>query len=333
MDTFKWGILGPGRIASSGFATAMKTISDAETFAVASKNVERASSFAKQFNIEKVYGSYSELLNNPDIDGVYVSVVNPFHYECAKAALNAGKPVLCEKPMALNFAQAKELIDLSRKKGIFLMEAMWTRFNPMHQKVDAWIESGRIGDIVTVQANFGFDVPWTDNDRHVDPALGGGALLDAGIYNILFALKYLGTEPATVNGIVSKYHTGVDERESIVLDFAGGKQAVLQSAINLDMPHDAYIFGTKGHIYMPYYWRGTRAVLRTRQPGPFLPYIEEEINVSFLGNGYEYEIMEAMRCVREGITESKIMPHRDTLAAAKIMTDLRLAWDIKYAGE
>jgi predicted dehydrogenase len=331
METFKWGLIGPGAIAGN-FAGAVKAIPDAEILAVASRNMERASGFAQKHGIKKAYDSYSKLLEDKDIDGIYVSLVNPFHYDIVKASLNAGKPVLCEKPLALNFTQAEDLVTLSEKKGVFLMEAMWTRFNPVYKYVDEWIKNDRIGDLVTIQASFGFDVPWADDDRHVDPKLGGGALLDAGIYNILFVIKYLGANPVSVKSAVSRYHTGIDGRESIILEFEGGKQAVLHSAVNLDMPNDAYLFGTKGHIYLPYYWRGIKAILRNPQPGPFLPYDEEEANISFQGNGYEYEVMEAMRCIRDRKFESETMPHKDTLGAAKIMTDLRRGWGVKYEG-
>ena len=330
-NKFKWGIIGAGNIART-FVNAINIIPNAEIQAVASRSIDRAKGFANEFGIKEYYDNYEELVSKPDIDGVYIATTNPYHYDAIILCLNNGKPVMCEKPMCLNSTQTEHVIKLAKEKGLFLMEAVWSRFLPIYKEIDKLIEEGEIGDIKVVKAAIGFSAPWADDDRHVDIKNGGGALLDVGIYNLAFACKYIGREPVEVVSSVAKYKTGVDETSTVILKYPDNKMAILTSSIAVMMPHDGYLFGTKGSISLPFYWRTEKAVL-SKFGKPFTPPQMITIEADFEGgNGYQYEIIDAMKRIRNGELESSYMPLADTLAISKIMTELRKEWGIVYEG-
>lgn len=328
---FHWGIMGPGKIAKA-FATAMKVVPNAKIGAVASHFIDKANAFADEFGIEKRYGNYEDFLADGDIDAVYIATTNPYHYDCIMACLNAGKPVMCEKPMCLNYKQTEAAIKLAREKGLFLMEAVWSRFLPVFKSVDTWLEQERIGRPELIKADFAFSAPFPEDDRHVDLKNGGGALLDVGVYNLAFAMKYFGNEPAEVISCATKYKTGVDGKSTVILKYADGKMAVLTCAFTVVMAHDATIYGSGGSIYLHDFWHPTKAQLN-KITRPFAPPEVEIAEAGFEdGNGYQYEIMEAIARIRAGELESPFISHADSLAMSRITTGLRKEWGVKYEG-
>lgn len=329
---FRWGVIGPGTIAHS-FAKAVAGCPDACISAVASHNHAKAVLYAHEYHIPTVYDNYEKLVADREIDAIYVANTNPFHYESIIMCLNEKKPVLCEKPMVLNTTQMQNVISLARKNKVFLMEALWSRFLPIYRVVDQWIESGKIGEILMLKADFGFRRPeWKENARHIDPQNGGGALLDVGVYNIALACKYLGNDPIETVSCLTKFNTGTDDKSVVLLRYENERMAVLTNSLNVMMPHDAEILGSEGSIILPFHWRGQKATL-IKYDQPFYPRIVESSDMDFEGqNGYQYEVMHAIKCIREGITESPMMTLEDSRAICKIMTDVRKAGGIRYPG-
>lgn len=323
--TFNWGIIGPGRIAGK-FADAVKVCPGARVFAVASRSAARADAFADRFGIECRYDNYEDLAADPRIDAVYIATTHPRHLDCVRICLNQCKAVVCEKPMTMNTWQTEQLISLARSKNAFLMEALWSRFLPVYRQVAGWIADGRIGDVQVLRAEFGFAMPWQDADRHVDPANGGGALLDVGVYNVALAVSLLGRDPSEISSQAALYRTGVDEKSSILLRYAGGAMAVLTGALTAQLPGEALISGTRGSIRIPQHWRAESAEL-------ILPEGQQSETVEAGyegGNGYQYEIMDVMARVRAGEKESPLMPLADSLAISRIMTVARGQWGLVY---
>ena len=318
----KWGILGPGGIAHS-FARGLSVIPDAELIAAGSRSIERASKFADEFDIPRRYGSYDELVSDADIDAIYVSTVHPFHKDCAILALKAGKAVICEKPLAVNVAQVKEMIDCARNEGKFLMEAMWTRFIPVMVKAREWIADGAIGEPRMLTADFGFRAGINPEGRLFNLDLAGGGLLDVGVYSIAMAYMIFGA-PSTVTSAAHIGEMGVDEQAAMLFGYDEGQIALLSCAVRTNTPQEARIMGTDGSIYMPNFWHGTKATLQTNGKEP------ENVEFPFEGNGYEYEAMEVMKCIREGKLESDIMPLSESLSIMETMDSLRARWGLKY---
>lgn len=324
----RWGIIGPGSISAT-FAKDLAAVEDAELVAVASRSSqERAKQFAEEFNVKRAYGTYEELVQDPEVDIVYIGTLHPQHYDSVKICLEAGKAVLCEKPFTINARQAEELINLAREKNIFLMEAMWTRYTPTMVKVREWIAEGLIGDVQLLQASFGFDTGNKPDGRLLNRELGGGALLDVGIYPVSLASMIFGQQPSKISSSVYIGETGVDERNSILFEYENGNKAVLNSAVRLNLVNDAYIYGTKGYIHVPNFWFAPSATLHVHG---------EEEPVNFVCDrktrGYDYEAREAMACLRAGKKESSIMPLDETLAILKTLDTLRSQWGLSYPSE
>lgn len=325
-DIIKWGIMGPGTIAHS-FAKGLDNIQDAEIYAVASHSVERAEKFAEEFNVKKAYGNYEDFLNDPEIDVVYISTTNQLHKDCVLMCLKAGKPVICEKPFTINAKDAKELINCARDSKVFLMEAMWTRYIPSIVKLREIIDNKDIGEITQVRADFCFKGNSDSKNRLLDLNLGGGALLDVGVYVVSFANMILGDKPLNVMSKAFVGPTGVDEQFSSILSYDNGKLAFLNAAINVEMPQDAYVIGTKGYIHIPNFWHGN--LLNVHVDGEN----EEILQLPYQSTGYNYEALEVMKCIREGKTESLIMPLDETLAIIETMDEMRKIWNLKYPFE
>lgn len=326
LQTIKWGILGPGWI-SSKFAADLAFAAGAELVAVGGRNLEKSEKFAKQFNIPRAYGSVDELAQDAEVDIVYVGTLHPIHKENVLELLRAGKAVVCEKPFTMNAAEAKEIIELARDKKVFLMEAMWTRFLPPIRKVMEWIAADKIGEVRLVKADFGFDIGWAPESRLLDPALGGGALLDAGIYPVSFASLIYGEAPAKIMSSARIGATGVDEQFSLLFEYEGGRTAALNGAVQLGMVSDAYIYGTKGHIHVPNFLFGKSASLHAKGA-------EAE---SFVDNrqaeGYAFEAEEAMNALREGRLESSIIPLDETLTIMSTLDEIRKQWGLRYPAD
>lgn len=323
---FRWGIMATGRI-SKQFAQDLKNhVPDAVLTAVGSRSKESADAFADQYGIPHRHTDYSDVANNPDVDVVYIGTPNNLHYENVKACLEAGKAVLCEKPFMLNSKQAQELVDLAQKKNVFLMEALWTRFLPMHKALYEFVQHGGLGEVRMVQANFGFRANFDPTHRLFDPVLGGGALLDVGVYVLAFAIRYLGM-PTHINGFADVGATGVDEQAGYVLGYPSGATAVLTSAVRSHTYNEAVLIGTKGRARVhERFHEGT--TYTTDING-----VIETHTIPLEESGLQYQAIEVQRCLREGLVQSPGMPHDDTLAIARVMDNLRGQWGIRYPGE
>ena len=325
-DTFRWGILGPGNIAKK-FATGLQAADNAELVAVGSRSQERADAFADQFGASKRHACYEALVEDPDVDAIYVSTPHPFHKENSILCLEAGKPVLCEKPFAINQQDAREAVEVARSKGVFLMEAMWTRFLPITVKVREWIASGAIGDVRMLYADFGFRAGINPEGRLFKPALGGGGLLDVGIYPISYASMIFGGQPMTISSQAHIGETGVDEQAAAVFGYDDGALALISCGVRIKTPHDAKILGTDGMITLhPSFWNGTTATLSAGGK-------EEVVELPLKGNGYEYEAEEVARCVRAGKLESDVVPLDETPALMQTLDTMRAQWGLKYPME
>ena len=321
----KWGIMGPGRIAHK-FAQSLKCSEAAEITAVGSRSMERAVEFAKQYGINRAYANYAKLAADNDVDIIYVATPHPAHFECALLCLKAGKAVLCEKPFTLNAAETKTLVKTAKSSKLFLMEAMWMRYLPAIVKVRELLTQGEIGEIRMVIADFGNRIPWDPSGRLLNPELGGGALLDVGIYPVSFASMVLGDSPTKITGIAHLGETGVDEQFSAVLGYEAGKIAALSGAVRTSLPNEARIIGTEGYVRVPDFWRASS--LELYQNGKM-----EKFEIPFRSTGYIHEAEEAMYCLREGLIESSIMPLDESLKIMKILDTLRKQWGLKYPQE
>ena len=283
--------------------------------AVGSRSAEKAEEFARQNGVERAYGSYAELVADPDVDAIYVATLHPQHCEHTLLALDAGKAVLCEKPFAVTGREARQMIEPARERKLFLMEAMWARFNPITVQVRQWIAEGRIGEPRMVTADFGFRAAWNPESRLLNPALAGGALLDVGVYVLAYASMVFG-RPAQIQAAAHIGETGVDEQTAMVLKYAGGQIASLTCAVRTPSPQGARIDGTEGAIEIPAFWRAPVARLIRPKEDPV------EATGDF---GFQYEIAEAVDCLRAGKIESPQMPLDETLAIAETMDEVRQA--------
>ncbi|MGD6968085.1 Gfo/Idh/MocA family protein [Rossellomorea vietnamensis] len=324
--TIKWGILGTGSIAGV-FAKDLAFAENTERTAVGSRSLESAEKFAEEYGVSRAYGSYEELLQDSEVDAVYIATPHPFHKENALACLRAGKAVLCEKPFTVNSGELEEIVEFARDQKLFLMEAMWTRFLPSIVKVREWIENGEIGEVLLMKADLGFRAPWDPQWRLLNPDLGGGALLDVGIYPVSFASMIMGTNPEKILSTAHIGETGVDEQFSIILSYASGKTATLNGALRVELGKDASIHGTKGSISIPSFLSAKSAILYKdgKEAETFTDDRESK--------GYAFEIEEVGRCLRQGLTESPVMPLDESLEIMKLMDTIRGQWGLKYPFE
>ncbi|WP_410771602.1 Gfo/Idh/MocA family protein [Fontibacillus sp. BL9] len=322
----KWGIMGTGWIAEQ-FAKDLVHVGNGEGLAAGSRTLESAAKFAGKFGLERAYGSYEELVNDPDIDAIYVATPHPYHKENVLTALNAGKAVLCEKPFTVNSLELEQLISSAKHKNLFLMEAMWTRFLPPIVQVRKWLEEGRIGEVKLLKAEFGFRSDWNPQGRLLNPELGGGALLDAGIYPVSFASMLFGSKPDKIWSTAEIGETGVDEQFSIMMDYGQGKVAMLNGAVRLDLNNDAYIHGTEGMIHIPSFLNAKEAVLRVKGKE------EEKYSDGRSSTGYAFEAEEVGRCLLEGLKESPAIPLEESLGIMKLLDGIRAQWGLKYPFE
>lgn len=325
---FKWGVIGTGNIANN-FVKGLSVLPNAELYAVASRTKAKADEFANKYGFTKAYGSYEELVKDSNIDVVYIATPNSSHKKDAILCINNGKAVLCEKPFTLNSKETEEVIKLAREKKVFLMEAMWSRFFPVMEQVRKWLKEEVIGELRMINADFGFrrEGPVILEDRKVNPALGGGALLDVGVYPIAFSSMVFGSAPNTITGITSKCETGVDEQSAMLLGYEGGKISVLSCAINTQTPKEARIIGNKGYIYIPEFFKATKAILQVNGQEPVT------VEIPNKSNGYEYEAEAVMSCLEAGKLEHELMPLDESIQIIKVMDELRRQWDISYPSE
>jgi predicted dehydrogenase len=311
----RWGILGTGGIAAA-FAGDLPRVGGAQLAAVGSRSSASAAAFAERHGFARAHGSWAELAADPDVDVVYVATPHAFHLPAALACLAGGKAVLCEKPITLDLPSAARLVQEARTLGLFLMEAMWMRCNPAIRKMVALIADGAIGEVTAVHADFGLQGPFDAGHRLRDPALGGGALLDLGVYPINLAHLVLGA-PATVTSWAHLTPEGVDDNTGILLGYDSGAVAALTCGLVGATKNAASITGTRGRIDLP--------------PGFFVPQsftlhradTSEVFEFPFAGRGYQFEAEEVQRCLLAGALESPLMPHETTLEVMALMDTVR----------
>lgn len=327
MQTVRWGILGPGNIAH-GFAKGIMQTEGSVLRAVASRDYGKALRFAEQFHAEIAYGTYEEILNDPEVDICYISVVHPYHADLAKLCLEHNKPILVEKPFAINGKQTGEIIEMARERGLLLMEAMWTRYSPAIQQVRHWIDEGRIGEPRLLQAQFGYDGGEDRSIRHLNRDLGGGALLDIGIYTLSMAGLVFGYEPDSIQHVVELDEiTAVDRSFSALLRYGAGT-AMLNASVVCEYKDEARVLGTEGQIDIPDPFYNPQEVILTRLDGT-----REVFGRDPMANGFNFEVAEAARCFREGLLESPWQTWAETQAWMDTMDQLRSAWGVTYPGE
>lgn len=326
MEPIRWGILGTGAIADK-FATGLLDTPDAVIAAVGSRSIETANAFAARYGNPTTYGSYQDLVNEPDIDIVYVATPHPMHHSAVRLCLNAGKAVLCEKPFTINAGEAGDLIAIARERNLFLMEAMWSRFLPAAQRFRQLIADGAIGEPRILHADFGFRGNGDPAHRLFAPELGGGALLDVGVYVTSLASWIFG-RPQTISSFGHIGSSGVDEQAALIYSYADGAFAQLTAAVRTHTPQAVTLMGTEGSLRIhPLWWKPTTLTLSKPDRD------DETIELPFAGNGYNYEAAEAGRCLREGLLESPVMPLDETLSIMETLDAVRAQWGLQYPME
>jgi len=323
---FKWGIISPGRIAHT-FAEGVQSIADAEICAVASSSQERADAFARKYNVPRAYNSYKALVADPTVDAVYISSLHHQHFEHSMLALEAGKPVLCEKPFTVNASQAEKLISTAKGKNLFLMEALWTRYLPIYGIIRKWLDEERIGDITLMTSTFGFRPERDEKGRLLNPNLAGGTLLDIGIYNLSVSQWVIGGNPKSFKVHALIGDTGVDELLTGVLVYENGVVSQFSCNFLSENQNDFYIYGSKGHIRIhPHFGASTQATLSVNGK-------EQTETAPFIATGFEYQTEEAVRCIRAGLLESPSISHADTLSTMRLMDGIRAEIGLIYPFE
>ena len=324
----KVGIIGCGRIART-MADTINNTKGFELYAVAARDIERANAFKEEFNASVSYGSYEELVSDDNVELVYVATPHSHHKDHMLLCLNHNKPILCEKAFTVNEAEAKEVLTLAKEKGIFVAEAIWTRYMPARKLIDKIIREGKIGRVTSVTANLGYQI--SDKERIIDPALGGGALLDIGIYPLNFALMARNNvNVKALTGVCTKAETGVDLQDSMVLCFEDGSIATIFADAEITSDRRGYIYGTKGYIEVENI--NNPEVIRVYDNSR-KPFMNTEIIIKKDYNGYEYELLEAKKCIEEGKIESEMMSHKETLRVMRFMDAFRASWGVKLSNE
>ena len=322
----RWGILGTGWIAD--LFTKDLLLTGRTVNAVGSRSQASADRFATQFGIPKGYASYEALAADPAVDVIYIATPHPMHYENAKLALMAGKHILVEKPFTLNLAQAQEVVALAEAKGLVALEAMWTRFLPHMVKLREIVRSGVLGDIRSVIADHTQDLPDDPAHRLNALALGGGALLDLGIYPISFAWDVLG-EPRSIQASASFKTTGADAQVATLFAYSSGAMAVTLSASDCAGPNRATIIGTEGRIEVDRVWYEPSSLRVFDNKNR----VTSEFNAAVKGRGMQFEAAEAERLILAGMTAGEIMPPRQTVAIMQTLDTIRSQIGLTYPGE
>jgi predicted dehydrogenase len=328
MEKIRWGILGTGKIAKA-FSKGLSFVPDAELVAIGSRSVNSANKFGDEFGVPHRHSSYASLVEDPEVDVVYIATPHAIHEENMLLCLEAGKAVLCEKPFTINMAQAKAAIDLARKKNLFLMEAMWTRYIPLMVKLRELLAEGVIGELKMLEIGMGFVAPRDNKSLYFfNPHMGGGILLDGGSYAVSLASMIFRAPPARIASMAYLGETSVDEQSAIIFGYEGDPMAVLYLSFNTRIPPAFRIMGSKGRITIhPPLFNPTRMTITNADQE------DETIEIPFEGNGYNYEIAEVMRCLRESKLESDVMPLDETLEIMQTMDQIRAQWNLKYPME
>lgn len=313
----KMAIMGAGAIANKMAATITK-MNDVEAYAIAARDEDRAEKFAEEYGFTKFYGSYEEMLKDPEVELVYIATPHSHHYKCAKMCLEAGKHVLCEKAFTVNAEQAEEILRLAEEKKLLLTEAIWTRYMPSRDMINKLIEDGVIGEVTSLTANLGYEL--SQVKRIWDPKLAGGALLDVGVYLVNFASMIFGENLESVQS-EAVFKDGVDMIDNINMTFAGGKTAAMQCNVHAVQNRQGTIFGTRGYI----------EITNINNPEEIRVFDENYKKVTSIIppeqiSGYEYEVEACRKAIEEGRLECLEMPHKETLRVMKIMDEMRASW-------
>lgn len=323
--TMKLAILGPGRIART-VAPTLKALPEIECYAAASQTPGNAEVFAREFGFEKAYSSYEAMLNDPAVELVYITTPHSHHYEQMMQCLQHGKHVICEKAFTMNAEQARKIREYAAQKGLYVAEAIWTRYMPSRQMINQIVESGMIGSVNTLTANLSYNIAY--KSRIMEPALADGALLDIGIYGLNFALMHFGDEIDRIESSVQLTDTGVDAMETITIFYKDGRMAVLTHSIYCRSDRKGIIHGETGYIVVENI-NNPQSVSVYDAADQLLHYQEVPKQIS----GYEYEFQEAVRCIQEGKTEAESMPWERTIQVMEIMDSLRKQWGVVYPQE
>jgi predicted dehydrogenase len=326
MKKIRWGILGAGRIARK-FASDLKLVEDAELIATGSRSQKSADEFAEEFPVKYRHDSYEALAQNPEVDVIYIATPHNLHRENTLLCLEHEKAILCEKPFAMNGRQATEMIAKAKEKNIFLMEALWTKFHPHYLKLHEMIGKGVLGEIRSVLISFGFKPTEPVPARLFDPVLGGGTLMDIGIYNVFMAMSVLG-KPDHIDAVMTPAPTGVDEQCAILFRYNNGAMAQLFSTFSSNLATEADFCGTEGRIRLTSRFYETTSKVEyysgrvdTKE---IIPVEKEQ------GFGYQYEARHVNECLRKGLTESPVVPLVDTLLLMETLDKIREIAGIRY---
>jgi predicted dehydrogenase len=316
-----WGIIGLGKIARQ-FADDLRLLPNARLHAVASTSKERADAFATEFGAAHAFGRYEDMVHCPDLDVVYVATPHPFHCENTLLCLENGLPVLCEKPFAMNMAEARRMVAAARRNRVFLMEALWTRFIPAMETAIKLVEQGEIGELHTIRSDFGFKMPFDPNSRLYKKSLGGGSLLDLGIYPALLALTFFGKpEAENISAAATFTPTDVDESCAFIFQYAAGRLALGHSTVAANTSLGAHLYGTEGTIFLHPRWHHTQKLGISRYDGR--QETTRELEIPYVGRGYSYEAAHVMECLEKGMFESEILPLEFTLDLVETLDTIR----------
>ncbi len=324
----KWGIMATGTIAAKFAKTVEKMQSDDEKIvAVGSRDIKKAQEFADTYGIGKAYGSYEELVRAPEVEAVYIATPNSLHFDNTMLCLENGKHVLCEKPFTTNAKEAERLYSEADVRGLFVMEAFWIRFLPLYEKLLRFIETKEFGELRHVRCDYGFIAKGGRRERKFRSELGGGALLDIGIYNLGFLHMLMGEAPKNIASDVHFNEYGTDDFSVLQLKYPGGRSAHSVQSIGLQMERQAAIYFDKATIYLPDFQAAASMTVKPVEGEPYT------VECPFEVNGFEYEIREVTACVRGSKTHSDIFKPKDSVAVLRLMDEIRSSWNMKFAFE
>lgn len=321
----KFGIIGAGGIARH-MARTLAPLKEAEAYAVASRDLKKARAFADKYGFARAYGSYEELVSDPEVDVVYIATPHSHHFEHAKLCIEHGKHVLCEKAFTMNAAQAEKLFALAEEKGVLITEAIWTRYMPSRKVINDLLAEGVIGEVRTLTANLCYRI--CQNERIIRPELAGGALLDLTVYPLNFALMHFGNDYQNMTSTVLMTETGVDGQECITMTWPDGRFAVLNTSIYSQSDRHGTFYGSEGYMIVD----------NINNPLNIHIYdaahqLVRHVKLPEQNTGYEYEVLELVECIQKGLKECPSMPHGETLRVLRIMDGLRKEWGMVYPQE
>ncbi|PMJ93144.1 Gfo/Idh/MocA family oxidoreductase [Vibrio sp. 10N.261.55.A7] len=322
-NQIRWGIIAPGRIAHR-FAQSFTSITDGVIAGVASSNEGRANAFASEYTIEKVYTDYQSLIQDPEIDAVYIATPHRFHFEICQMAILAKKAILCEKPLTVTSAHSEHLFELAKSHDVFLMEALWSRFLPVWIEVKKWVQQGKIGRLQHFKSSFGFKAERNNDDRLFNIELAGGSLLDTGVYNIALTDFLVGQSPERIQSNVIVGQTGVDEQCQVTLHYPNLTSEFTCSLLE-SLPNTFEIIGDKGTITVEAnFWEAETARLKVTGSA------SKTLNIPFDKNGFEYQVREVHQCLNESRITSEEMTPEVTIRNMKVMDEILAAAGVKY---